>query len=65
MGDLAIYNKERDVHGLIMAETKIHSELTKKILEEGFGGIKGYFTAIVKNGKIKVNPKRIQQPQPW
>ena len=65
IGDLLVYNKERDVHGAIVRGDNLYAELTQKIQKEGFGGLKGYFYAFRKNGKIKINPKRIQLPQPW
>ena len=63
--DLGVYNKERDVFGTILPGDNLFDELTNKIREEGVSGLKGYFYAFSKDGKIKINPKRIQLPQPW
>jgi len=64
-GEMMIYNKDRSCEGGIVSTHAIHEPLYKSITTKGVAGAKGYFRAMIKDGKLMINPFEIQCPEPW
>jgi len=59
--EMMVYNEERTVNGFITSESSLGSYISNIIFEEGesgvMGGTKGYFLAIMKKGKVCIEPR--------
>ena len=63
---LLVYNKDHSVYGGIQSTEPIYDLLHQIIVDKGVSGrIKGYFPAMYKDGKLMINPHKIQTPYMW
>ena len=62
---MMVYDEERSFTWLIDPGQEGYDELSRKVIFDGFGHVKGFFNAKFVNGNLSINVEDIRRPRPW